>query len=141
VSLLIGAAGFVRLCTSPLDLNAFAPTTHGTPANSLLGHPAIAYPAHAIAGSLLERFGCDARATAVQWFKAAWHAHHRDELDAAAAGLRLAASRAGGPQVLGKELCGLIRDSPNWSQQQALLGAGMACQARWGPAPGSRAEG
>jgi hypothetical protein len=84
---------------------------------------------------LIQLGGCDQRAVALEWIRAAWHASSPDELATAAAGLHAALALVGDPAETGRRLCGMVDAQPRepWlvvpesRQRAALVAAGIAC--------------
>jgi hypothetical protein len=119
------AAG-VRICTEPLDVSG----TTRVPAEIDLvkSRDDVAYSAHGILGTLLERLGCQPAATAVQWLKAAAHARTEAELERAARGIFAARQRSQSASQLEVDFCSAVAQGIAGPRQAtALAEAGFHC--------------
>lgn len=93
---------------------------------AIVTHDAIAYPAHAMLGTVLGWSRRTPIDTARQWVKAASHARSQEEVDRAAGGIAAAHERAGEDPAFRLEICqGAARGSPNVRGAIAL--AKLAC--------------
>ena len=91
---------------------------------------AVAYPAHAALGTVLEMLGLSPAATAVQWLKAAAHARSAAELERTAHGISAAVTRDGSGRAF--PIVCKLKDLGNESQIHAVEHAEIPCH-RWTP--------
>lgn len=122
----ISAAG-VRVCVEPLDVSG----TTRLPAEvaSIKNRDDIAYPAHVILGTVLERLGCQPTATALQWFKAAAHARTDAELELTAQGIVAATRRSRSASEIETIFCAAVANGMAGAKQAtALAEAGFRCR-------------
>jgi hypothetical protein len=85
----------------------------------------IAYPAHAVVGTVLSAIGLSPTATAVQWFKAAAHARSKTDLERVARGITAALERDADGEAL-RAVCGL-QAAGNVRQLRAIVWSGAKC--------------
>lgn len=115
-----------RTCAEPTDVSG----TTRLPAwlTALKNRDEIAYPAHAILGTLLDEAGCPPVVVGLQWIKAGAHARTEHDVEAAGTGLAVARARAVQPEAFDAALCRFIGSGFANAQQEAVVRrSSMAC--------------
>ena len=128
-SLVASGTVAARLCAEPLDVSG----TRSLPRvlSGIKARDEIAYPAHVLLGSILERVGCDPTATALQWLKAAAHARSDRDARHAAAGIASARGRAPAGTDFRVRLCSYVgKGFARPEQAPAAALADLSCDAR-----------
>ena len=116
-----------RTCAQPTDISG----TTRLPAwlTALKNRDEIAYPAHAILGTLLDDAGCPPVVAGLQWVKAGAHARTEQEIEAAGAGLTSARTRASQAETFDAELCRFIGSGfANPRQEAVVRRSGLDCR-------------
>ena len=146
----IGAPAAVRLCSEPLDVSgtvrrpdvlAHAEGRDERP-HSVQGvllsfveaiwrvkqRDELAYPAHAMLGTILEVAGCSPVAAGFQWIKAGFHARSEAELERVARGLAEARQRSLEPSAFRATLCDyLAKGGDHPGMDWVVRTAGLDC--------------
>jgi hypothetical protein len=87
----------------------------------------LAYSAHGVLGTVLDRLGAPPIAVATQWLKAAAHARSEEQTEQAARGLAAAAARATEGDRLEYRLCTSVAHDQIRTQAVAAQRAGLGC--------------
>lgn len=136
VSLLLtsGAPGIMTVLRATVGADALnATSTLALPGwlDDLTQARVIAYPAHAVLGTVFEALDLSPAATAVQWLKAAWHASSDAEVERTARGMAAALARDTTDRRTLRTLCNL-KEVGNPDQIRAVEQARIPCE-QWTP--------
>ena len=114
------------LCEQPLGSGT--PTRFPAWLTRIKERDDVAFPAHALLGTMLHTARCHAAASGLQWLKAAAHARSAAEIERSAAGMRSSAACLGSVSALAAQLCPFVKGGfANPRQSQAAAQAGLAC--------------
>lgn len=119
------AAGLARLCTAPLDVGGT--TRLPAWAVALKSQDDVAYPAHAVVGTLLDRLACNPAGAGLQWLKAAAHARTSAEVERSAQGLAAAKERSESARAFDASVCQFVTGALGPGQRAAAARAGLPC--------------
>jgi hypothetical protein len=108
-----------RTCAQPTDVSG----TTRLPAwlIALKNRDELAYPAHALLGTLLNDAGCPPVVAGLQWVKAGAHARNEHDIEAAGAGLAVARERASQPETFDATLCQFMAGGFANTRQEAVV--------------------
>jgi hypothetical protein len=115
-----------RMCAQPTDISG----TTRLPAwlTALKNRDEIAYPLHAILGTLLNDAGCPPVVAGLQWVKAGAHTRTEQDIEAAGTGLASSRARAGQPEAFDAALCQFIGSGfANPRQEAVVRRSGLDC--------------
>jgi len=116
-----------QACSEPIDVSG----TTRLPAwlVAIKERDEIAYPSHALVGTILNDAGCSPTAVGLQWLKAGAHARTEQEIMTAEQGLSVARARADPTETFDARLCAFMTNGYANAQQEAITrGAGLRCQ-------------
>jgi hypothetical protein len=94
----------------------------------LIHQDAVAYPAHAGLGALLEGLRFPPEAVGLQWLKAAAHARTAGQAERLGSGLAATRQRASDPDQLDAALCRYVIGGGTHEQRAVIARARMRCE-------------